>query len=303
MSHTIRHGFVRFLAVFALLALAAPASAAQRPAAPAPRPPATVEQVIGQTPVALRDEQNADQTRDRLNELLQNYPPTLGRVLKLDPSLLNNRDYLAPYPSLAAFLAQHPEVAHNPDFFLERVRIDRLSYQVDPKERERQELYGLLGGFAGFLVFLVITGVIVWLIRLVITNRRWNRMSKVQFETHAKLLDRFNSNEDLLAYIQTPAGRRFLESAPIPLPDELPRAIAAPLSRILWSVQAGVVLAIAGLGLLFVSSRFTDELSRFFMVIGVLTIALGAGFIMSAVAAYALSRRLGLLEPPATTHA
>ena len=34
------------------------------------------------------------------------------------------------------------------------------------------------------------------------------------------------------------------------------------------------------------------------MVIGVVTIALGVGFMMSAVAAYALSRRLGLMESP-----
>jgi hypothetical protein len=298
MSHTVRQGFGRFLAVFALSSLAIPVAAAQRPAGQAGRPG---EQIV-QPPVALSDEQNADQTRERLYQLLENYPPTLGRVLKLDPSLLKNPEYLAPYPSLATFLGQHPEVAHNPDYFLERVRIDR-STSLDPRATAREQLNDLLAGFASFLVFLVVTGVLIWLIRMIVTHRRWNRMSKVQFETHAKLLDRFTSNEDLMAYIQTPAGRRFLESAPIPLQDEAPRAIAAPLSRILWSVQAGVVLAIAGLGLLYVSSQFIDELSHFFMVIGVLTIALGAGFIMSAVAAYVLSRRLGLLEPPATTHA
>ena len=46
--------------------------------------------------------------------MLGKYPPSLGRVLKLDPTLMTNQDYLAPYPELAAFLAQHPEVAHNP---------------------------------------------------------------------------------------------------------------------------------------------------------------------------------------------
>ena len=44
----------------------------------------------------------------------------------------------------------------------------------------------------------------------------------MQYQVHNKLLDRFTSNEDLLAYVQTPAGRRFLESAPIPLQDEAP---------------------------------------------------------------------------------
>ncbi len=118
---------------------------------------------------------------------------------------------------------------------------------------------------------------------------------------HSKLLDRFTSNEDLLAYMQTPAGRRFLESAPIQLPDE-PRSMNAPFSRILWSVQAGIVLLLTGIGLLYVSSTFIDEPAELFRVIGVVTLALGGGFIVSAIAAYGLSRKLGLLDPAPADH-
>jgi hypothetical protein len=275
------------VSVIAVVSVGAPA-AAQRAAAPPSQPAAAPA-------VAIRDEQNAEQTRQRLNELLDNYPPTVGRVLKLDPSLINNPSYVAPYPALAAFLSQHPEVAHNPDYFLERIRLDRFGFIDDPKTRARQEFNNMLGNLAAFCVFLVVTGVVVWIIRLIVLQRRWNRMSKVQFDTHAKLLDRFTSNEDLLAYVQTPAGRRFLEAMPIPI-QEQPHAIGAPLSRILWSVQAGVVLAAGGLGLLYVSTNFTDEPAQFFMVIGVITLALGAGFMISAVAAYVISRRLGLME-------
>jgi len=290
MSYTAFRGFLRILAAAAVVSIAAPA-AAQRAAAPAPPAPE------GAAPAQIQ--QNAAVTRDRLNELLEMYPPTVGRVLKLDPSLLSDTNYLAPYPALAAFLARNPEVAHNPDFFLERVHIDRSNFD-DPRWRARQEFNNLLGNIAAFTAFLVGVGVVIWFVRLIVTQRRWNRMSKVQFDTHAKLLDRFTSNEDLLAYVQTPAGRRFLEATPLPI-QEQPRTIGAPLSRILWSVQAGVVLAAGGLGLLYVSSRFTDEPAQFFMVIGVITIALGIGFMMSAVAAYVLSRRLGLMEsqPPA----
>jgi hypothetical protein len=292
MVHTASsRGFLRILAAAAVLSVATPA-AAQRQPAPSPVPP---QNTVAVPRTVVDGDQDARATRDRLLELLQTYPPTLGLVLRMDPSLLNSPNYLATYPALAAFLAQHPDVAHNPDFFLERMRVDRPGYD-DPRYRARQEFYNLLGGVAAFSAFLVVTAVIVWIIRLIVQQRRWNRMSKVQFDTHAKLLDRFTSNEDLLAYVQTPAGRRFLEATPIPMEDQ-PRAIAAPLSRILWSVQAGVVLAVAGLGLLYVSSRFTEEPAEFFMVIGVITIALGVGFMMSAVAAYALSRRLGLMEP------
>ena len=76
----------------------------------------------------------------------------------------------------------------------------------------------MLAAFAAFLVFLVVTGIVVWLIRTIIEKRRWNRVSKTQSDVHTKLLERFTTNEDLLAYIQTPVGRRFLESGPAPLP-------------------------------------------------------------------------------------
>ena len=214
---------------------------------------------------------------------------------------MNNPAYLAPYPMLAAFMAQHPEIVHNPGYFLESVN-SPIPYYNDPKWRQRQELFGLLAGVAGFVAFLIITGILVWFIRMIMTSRRWNKLSKVQYEVHSKLLDRFTSNEDLLAYMHTPAGRRFLESAPIQLPDE-PRSMSAPYARILWSVQAGIVLVLTGIGLLYVSSTFVDEPAQFFMVIGVITLALGGGFIVSSLAAYVLSRKLGLLDPAPADHA
>ena len=40
------------------------------------------------------------------------------RRLGLDPSLLSNQSYLAPYPALLSFLSAHPEVARNPSFYI-----------------------------------------------------------------------------------------------------------------------------------------------------------------------------------------
>jgi hypothetical protein len=303
MTHTIYPGCVRVLAVMAVLSLTWSVSAAQRASAPASARPAG--QGTGQaesTLPVIRDEPGANQTRAQLERIFERYPPEVSRVLKLDPSLINNPEYLATYPMLAAFIGQHPEIAHNPGYFLENINAGNQFY-ADPKWRERQEMFGLLAGVGAFIGFLIITGVVVWVVRMIVTSRRWNKVSKVQFDVHSKLLDRFTTNEDLLAYMQTPAGRRFLESAPIQLPDE-PRSMAAPFTRILWSVQAGVVLVVTGVGLLYVSSDFaTDEPAKFFMVIGVITLALGVGFIVSAMAAYGVSRKLGLLDPVPVDHA
>ena len=68
---------------------------------------------------------------------------------------------------------------------------------------------------AGFLGVSAFIGVLIWLVRAVIQHRRWLKVSNIQSEVHLKLMDRMTTNEELLAYIQSPAGRRFLESAPI----------------------------------------------------------------------------------------
>ena len=48
-------------------------------------------------------------------------------------------------------------------------------------------------------------------------NRRWNRIFRLQTEVHTKLIDRFGNNQELLTYMDTEAGKRFLEAAPIPV--------------------------------------------------------------------------------------
>ena len=144
-------------------------------------------------------------------------------------------------------------------------------------------------------VLLLVTSVLVWLVRTVVDYRRWIRLTRVQTETHTKLLDRLTSQDDLLAYMQTPAGRRFLESAPIAL-DPASRPLGAPLNRVLLSVQAGIVLALGGVGLLFISRRAIPEIEQGLSAIGTLALALGAGFIISAAIAYFLSNRLGLFD-------
>lgn len=250
------------------------------------------------TAVVITDDQDAGQTRDRLRELLNRYPPALGRVLKLDPSLLASEAYLAPYPALAAFLAQHPEIARDPTYFLAFISVPGSPSPSSERSEVISMWRNMVEGFTFFLVFLTITGTLAWLIKSLMDYRRWQRLSKIQTEAHTKLLDRFSSNEDLLAYIQTPSGRRFLESAPIPLNPET-RPLAAPFSRILWSVQAGVVLTAGGIGLRWVSERVPVEMTTPLSVFGVLGISLGLGFIISAVVAFVLSQRLGLFEPAA----
>jgi hypothetical protein len=272
-------------AVFAL-ALAMPPLAAGQERATVATPPQTA---------IMTSDRDARETREELEEIIKKLPPAVGRVLRTDASLLGNEAYLAPYPSLAAFVKQHPEIRTAPGFFFEHIGPAEF-WNPSPQEAHAVRIWrDLLQFFAISGVFLIVTSTLIWIIRTLVEYRRWHRTSKIHTEVHNKLLDRFTANEDLLAYMQTPSAQRFLDSAPLPL-DAPTRPVGAPYSRILWSVQAGVVLSAAAVGLLYVSDRVIEEVAQPFFVIGVLALAIGAGFVTSAAASFLLSRRLGLFD-------
>jgi hypothetical protein len=233
-------------------------------------------------------DQSAEQIREAFVDVLQRYPPQVAQVLKLDPTLLNREDYLAPYPAIAAFLAQHPEVRRSPEYYLARVN---TPYYYDARSRAWDQMTEMLSIVA---VVATIVGGFIWLIRNALNYRRWGRQAKVQAEAHTKLLDRLTSNEELLAYVQSQAGSRFLQSAPITL-DGTPTSMGAPFSRILWSMQAGVVLAAAGIGLNYVSRHVHPDSTDAVFTLSVILLSIGIGFFASAGLSYLLSKRLGLL--------
>ena len=291
MPALVRRAFpaaVVALSVFCTSGLVLGASQArQGPVAPAAR------QAVLQPTVVFSPSQDAQQTRDALRRVLQRYSPSVGRVLLLDPLLLQNAAYLEPYPELAAFLAQHPEVAHNVSYFF----ADYGPAYYLPNDRESQMIRmwgGFFGGMTAFLVFCVITGLLVWFVKTLVESRRWNRLLKAQTEAHNKLLDRFGNNEDLLVYIASPAGKRFLESAPI-LSGPASTFVGGPIRRILWATEIGVILVCGGGGLLIARNSLPGDLPQMMWLAAVFAISLGIGFMLAAGASYLLSHRMGIL--------
>jgi hypothetical protein len=237
---------------------------------------------------------DAQRTRTELMTLLQRYPPAVRLVLSMDPALLSNEAYLAPYPGLSTFLKAHPEIQRNPGFYLPAPQP-----REDPSTAAFNRTTYVLDGLGGFAAAGMAIGLFIWLTRTLIDYRRWSRLAKVQTEFQSKILDRFSANADLLAYVQSPAGAKFMEFSPIAL-DAAPRSMGAPLGRIMWTLQAGVVLLAAGIGLQVVSTHIDREAAPPLHVLGVLGIALGLGFLVSAVASFVISSRLGLIESSTT---
>lgn len=247
-------------------------------------------------PVVTTTEIDSAELRERFMSVLQNYPPEVGVVLKLDPSLFGSKDYLANYPALASFVAEHPQIAHSPLYYLERVNL-RGSQPPDPASV--RIIDRLTNELIPFAVFLVVSGIVVWLIRTVIEHRRWSRAVNMQTDMVSRLFARFGSNEELLAYLQSGAGQRIFDSTALPL--ETNRGMTAPLQRIFWTVQVGIVAAMAGIGLQIVSWRVPVEVGTPLSAMAIIILAIGLGFIFSAIVSHVLSRRLGLWAPAAAT--
>jgi hypothetical protein len=286
---------IRTFSAAALVLTLSATAAAQTPAPAEQRRPAPVN-ATAMPPVT--SDLDARTTREQFRELMERFPPDLARVLKMDPTLLRNDAYLAQYPALGQFLVQHPDVAHNPRFYFSFTEVESGDWPQpsDSRTESVRMVRNMMEWLGAFGFFVAGASLVAWFVRTFIDYRRWLRVSKVQTEVHNKLLERFSGTGDLLAYAQSPAGRRFLESAPIPL-DPGPRSLGAPLSRILWSVQAGVVFTVLGVGFEVVSRRVIQDVGEPMSVFAVLAMALGLGFIASGAVSYILSRRLGLLDP------
>jgi len=116
------------------------------------------------------------------------------------------------------------------------------------------------------------------------------KTAKLQAGIQTKLLEKFGSGQELLAYVQSDAGKQFLES--------LAMEQRTPYGRILGSAQAGVILLLLGLGLLFLRGAIRGA-EEGFLIGGTITLSLGLGFGVAAALSYFLSKSFGLLREDA----
>jgi len=132
-----------------------------------------------------------------------------------------------------------------------------------------------------------------WMVKVLSTNKRLDRLAKMHNDLQIRLLDKLGSSQEVLAYLNTEAGKKLFEA-----PADTGAAIEprSPYARIFFSVQAGIVLALAGLAFLALRGMVGGLDDTGFAFLGVLPLALGVGFVISAVAAHVLSKRYGLIN-------
>ena len=276
--------------------------AQQRPAAPSTAP--------SSASAPVPNDGDIRSTQTELIRLLR-LSPTLTTVISHDPSLLSSQEYVSRNnPQLAAFLAAHPEVARNPEFYLfshlkredgqpdEALEkavwpdVYRAQNPTSPFERVWDGLIPLLAFGFGLVA-------IILLARMFIENRRWSRIFKMQSDVHGRLIERFTTNQELASYMQTEAGRKFLEAAPLPIAFERHQRVPSAVARILTPLQTGIIMVLLGIGLLLLRHAEPD-MNTPMLFFGTVVLMPGIGFIISAGASWFLASRLGLMPSDTT---
>jgi len=140
---------------------------------------------------------------------------------------------------------------------------------------------------AEYLVALVILS-IVYSLQKVALGILGNWRLRTAAEVHTKLLEKFGAGQELLAYLDTEAGKRLLQSAPV-------EEVKSPYKRILQAVQTGVISTLLGVACLILRGA-VSEAAQEFLVFGVLALSVGVAFLLSAAVTYFLSKSFGLLE-------
>jgi hypothetical protein len=126
----------------------------------------------------------------------------------------------------------------------------------------------------------------------------WQRRQHLRLITdlNSRLLDRMGSVKDFSEFLQTPGGSQFLDTL------TADKGSTGPTERILRAVQTGIVISVVGVGFLFIARIFagrvdpTEFVVEPIIIIGIVLLSLGIGFLLAAVASYVIGRRLGVLR-------
>jgi hypothetical protein len=140
-------------------------------------------------------------------------------------------------------------------------------------------------------IMLVGSFTIVFLaLRTLSDNRTRRKLAETRAGLHRDLIGRFGSAEELIGYLGSDAGRELLSGTQPETPN--------PVRRILAAIQSGLILVAVGIACLFLgnTSGYGSDGRVGFTFLGAMAFSIGLGFLASAGASWALSKRWGLIE-------
>ena len=118
-----------------------------------------------------------------------------------------------------------------------------------------------------------------WVVYVAATTIRRKQQNAMQ----RHLLDKFSSAKDFADFVQSPAGQKYVMS--------FTDAVSSPRNAIANSVKTGIVLIFLGTGI--ITGSLGGRSDAAFHTVGNVFLCVGTGFIISAVVAYFLAKKIG----------
>jgi hypothetical protein len=115
--------------------------------------------------------------------------------------------------------------------------------------------------------------------------------SQHRLEAHSRMLDRFGSSTEFVSFLQTAEGRGYLQTVAL-------GSRKSQKEKILGSVRTGVILVILSFGIMFAGFVDGGGSNEDTLIVGILGLFLGAGFLASAAISYRLSKAWSIFEEP-----
>lgn len=152
--------------------------------------------------------------------------------------------------------------------------IDRILGQVNPGEWKGPATLALLVPFG----FFALVGVIIWM-----AFRSNQARMQARLDFHNQLLAKFSTGKEFSEFLDSEGGRRYL--------DELWAKHGQPKNHLLQTMGRGVMLSAIGAGFLVLTLA-----EEGFFIPGVIILAVGVGYLISAVMSKRLTEKLHLDE-------
>ena len=142
-----------------------------------------------------------------------------------------------------------------------------------------------------WIVILVLgeLGLFALILAIVLTAR--HRRARLRSEERFRLIERFESPDELARFMESPNGARFLGEFAAKEPD--------PRRKVLFVIGLGIVMMAVGVAFVLLSLLSVGGEREAFLIPGVLCSLGGGGFLTAGFTAAFLSRRWRFSEPPA----
>ena len=116
-----------------------------------------------------------------------------------------------------------------------------------------------------------------------------NRRAQLQADVQTRLIDKFGSAPEMVAFLHSDAGRQFMSGV-----ERMPQMMAR--DRVVSGFRRAIILAFLGVAFLILRVAVGGE---GFLIAGMILLALGGAFLVSTWASLRLSRSYGLMTDAA----